>query len=296
MQTSAVENTITIVTKGEDSAGLALVDKDGKPKKLKLQIRQLEFEVELARQNLPRDTESLLRFALEQRRQRILGKYNLACVWVRLKKDGSEFWKPFGYSSLDGLLVGLELPMGATLARWEVLVNFFDKETFLLAGDNALAYMVHFIRQHQSDKERYLKDFQAIFDAYSAKYASFNKARFREIVHWYVNRHYVKQKGRASENPYSKPKTVFPSDRRSSDLRATNQAFYRQDHGEAQDDLQFYKHSCANCRERDERLKQRDERDEAARLYIVRLEEIIRINLGPKAVPTRPKILEMDLK
>ena len=118
--------------------------------KLHLSLRFVKFETEMRRMNLPQDVKTLLEALLVEREKELEHKYQMVFIFSQLQQKGS-FWQDFGYNSIDELLASLDLPNGKTLGMWEILVRLFDKETFMLVGDEALSYMTFQISQHQKD-------------------------------------------------------------------------------------------------------------------------------------------------
>lgn len=158
--------------------------------RLKLQLRTLQFNTELQRMNLLDDIKGLIHQLLHFRRQSFEFKYEMVFILTKLRQKGS-FWLDFGYNSLDELLIHLDLPNGTTLGMWEVLVRLFDKDTFLLVGDEVLGYMTRVIALHQTDGNIRKNDYQAIFDAYCTSYPTFDKKTFCETVDRYATKKYL---------------------------------------------------------------------------------------------------------
>lgn len=71
----------TILTNDEGpSPQFAFVDDKGQPRKLKLGLRKLTFDVELSRLHLPKDTDQQLHEAMSIRQTTIEGRYRLVCL------------------------------------------------------------------------------------------------------------------------------------------------------------------------------------------------------------------------
>lgn len=158
--------------------------------RLKLQLRTLQFNTELQKMDLLDDIKGLIHQLLHFRRQSFEFKYEMVFILTKLRQKGS-FWLDFGYNSLDELLIHLDLPNGTTLGMWEVLVRLFDKDTFLLVGDEVLGYMTRVIALHQPDSNIRKSDYQAIFDAYCTSYPTFDKKKFCDTIDRYTTKKYL---------------------------------------------------------------------------------------------------------
>jgi hypothetical protein len=170
---------------------------------LGLRSRSLEQEIEEA--CLPGNSAKLLDMALQSRHEIFNGRYNQVAVWIEMKKHG-DFYKKLGYRTLEDLWIELGLPGGTTLAYWENIVRTFDKDTYLLIGDDCLSYLVRYISSFQSDSELRRRDYQQIFEAYTANNNSFDTRSFRRQINLYVNSHYVAPA--LDEPKQTKPKKV----------------------------------------------------------------------------------------
>lgn len=261
---------------GEDGPQISTVDESGQPKKLHLHIRRHNIEMELVKMKLPHDAKELIQLALEERKRGLEGKYNLVCIWIRAQNKG-EFWRKFDCRTLDELLAKLDLPNGRILGVWESAVRLFDKETFLLVGDEALGYMMTLVSQHQKGAKQGLVAFQEIFEAYCAKYQAFDSDHFREVVHWYVNTKYVRPKGQEGK---SKP------------IRLVRRDVFRRPTAEPSGESRTARalpppteRACHKC-------QYMEMQHRAVREHFYRLEQVIRQHLGDGYVPPRPKIVE----
>lgn len=266
---------------GDDGAQIGLANENGQSQKLRLNIRRHNIEMELVKMHLPHDVKELMHLALEERRRGLEGRYNLVCIWVRAKNKG-EFWRKFDCRTLDQLLARLELPNGKTIAMWEVLVRLFDKETFLLVGDEVLEYMTTLVSKYQKGAKQGLVAYQEIFDAYCAKHEAFDKNSFYKIVYWYVNTKYVSPKEKQAAAGGGRSTTSHSLDR-DPYRRPAGEPSPGRGPQEAREDNQ----KCPHCENRKFVIK-------IAKEHVLRLETVIEQNLGKGYIPPRPKVLDWD--
>jgi hypothetical protein len=277
-------NQVTVLTKkrGERS-GLKLAEQSGK---LHLKLRTLRFESELQRMKLPQDTHDLLNYLVRLREETLRNKYDTVFAFTTLKSHGS-FWTDFGYSSLDHMLSELDLHNGQTLGMWEVLVHLFDRDTFLLVGDDTLYYMTRTVGEYQTAVDKKKEDYQNIFDAYCAKYLVFDKVDFRATVNMYVNRRYVRRNSsirvadvakRPSQPTQAKGTVRIQSVK---PVSGSPQMFGP----ELKYDFEVKHIRCSGCVQKEQQLK-------AALFHIHRLETLIKSVGAAAQLPARPKILD----
>jgi hypothetical protein len=290
-----------LVVVNNDGTQIGIADENGHSQKLHLHIRRHNIEMELVKMHLPNDAKGLMQMALDERRRGLEGKYNLVCIWVKAQSRGP-FWKKFDCRTLDELLAKLDLPNGMMLGKWEVLVKLFDKETFVLAGDETLGYMTALVGQYQKGAKQGLVAFQEIFDAYCGKYQAFDKANFCRIVNWYVNTKFLKpeestataEKSAPKSEPHGLAATSVPSTPRLTRTEMlirddpfrkppslTGETTQSRREPVAREDNQ----KCPHC-------EQMKFFRQIALEHITRLETVIEQNLGKGSIPPRPKILE----
>jgi len=271
----------------QPSPGAAVINIGAGKIKLGLRTKELTYEIELKRMNLPKDTEGLITSLLRLREQDLEVKYNLAFHYTLLKKHGA-FWKASGHHSLNAWLVAFDLPMGETLAMREHMVRLFSKETFLLVGDDILHEMLREVARYQTDRDSQKKDYRRIFDAYCKSHDSFDKAEFRKTLNWYIRTRYINPTlAKVTDNTAPLPKPAKGESTRKVLVAAEETSAPELPPTETA--VHVAVSLCAGCRERDTvinglraQLKLKDE-------YIASLEHVITSELGAKRLPQRPK-------
>ncbi len=247
--------------------------------RLKLQLRSLQFNTELQKMNLVGDVKELVQQLLWSRRQSFEFKYEMVFILTKLRQKGS-FWLDFGFNSLDQLLIHLDLPNGTTLGMWEVLVRLFDKETFLLVGDEVLGYMTRVIALHQQDGNARKADYQAIFNAYCVSHPTFDKRSFVNTVDRYATKKYL------LESQYGEEVKASRAGLKKGQVVTRILESVGHDHQEGPElihDFSIQVMSCSGCRTREKALL-------AYNAYLAKLERMIREQGGEP--PQRPLILE----
>ena len=204
---------IRLIRRGSGASG-PVFSSEYNEGKLHLKLRSgLSFTAELERMQLPNDVEGLIRSLNQAREDQRCALYNCVFVFCKLKARKGSFWEDYNdptgskFKSLDHFLAALDLPNGATLAGWEVLVRFFDKETFVQVGPDTLGYMCSQISSYQKNTDQRKIDYQKIFDAYSAKYSVYTRAYFMDTVNRYVNKTYALRLMKQKEAKYFDPDT-----------------------------------------------------------------------------------------
>lgn len=247
--------------------------------RLRLQLRTLQFNAELSKMNLADDIRELIHYLLWCRRQSFEFKYEMVFIMSKLGQKGS-FWLDFGFNSLDDLFIHLDLPNGTTLGMWEVLVRLFDKETFLLVGDEVLGYMTRVISLHQSDSNIRKSDYQAIFDAYCTSYPTFDKKSFIGTVDRYATKKYLLEAQYGEEVKPSRA-GLKKGQVAIRVLEPISQG--RQEGPQLIHDFSIQVTQCSGCQSRDKALL-------SYNAHLAKLERIISQQGGD--VPNRPLILE----
>lgn len=273
---------VTILSKkrGERS-GLQLAEQPGK---LHLKLRTLKFESELRRMSLPQETRDLLNYLVRLREETLRNKYDTVFAFTMLKQHGS-FWEDFGYSSFDHMLSELDLHNGETLGMWEVLVHLFDRDTFLLVGDDTLYYMTRTVGEHQTNVDKKKEDYQKIFDLYCAKYIVFDKVNFRRTINMYVNERYVRPAGIHVADSVKRP-PQRPAAQGTVRIQSVKPVSGTQNYGpKLEYDFEVRHIRCSGCVEKEQQLK-------AALFHIHRLEALVKSVGAVAQLPARPKILE----
>jgi hypothetical protein len=243
--------------------------------KIRLGLRQLKYEKELAQMKLPCDAEGLIQSMLRLREQSLEVKYNLAFHYTLLKKQGA-FWTASGHKSLDAWLAAFDLPMGETLAAREHMVKLFSRETFLLVGDDMLGEMILEVSRLQPDLEKKKRDYQRIFDHYCKSNDAFDKAEFRKILRWYVNTRYVKPSGlKVVDNTAKPPRTGATGGSLRKVVKQADNSTATAETPAVDSDFDVIQTTCAGCN--------------LWKQYAARLEQIITSELGAGRLPARPR-------
>lgn len=270
---------------GACAPGIELVGSGGL---IRLEVRSLALEHEVADAPLPDDTRELLELLLAERRRSNESRYNTIVLYLRLRRKGP-FWLELGYKSLEAMLAVLDLPVGDQLAMWEDVAGTFTKETFVLVGVDVLNKMQVLVRDSQRSVELRRRDYQAIFDAYARKFDSYSKPQFIDSVKEYLSVTYwgpaakaVQRPARLTNPPQPRssaevfaPATTSPRAVESSSRLHTTAPVERLDGACPH---------CASYRRRTWALVH----------FVRRLEVFIRDNFGARAVPPRPSDLSED--
>jgi hypothetical protein len=163
---------------------------------VKLSLRTVKLEREIAPEVTATDRNELVRQLIQIRDDMNLGKYQAVAVWVKLRETGS-WWEDFEFNgvrcrSAEEFMVRRNLPIGRTLALLEAQVRLFSRETFLELGSDLLGEMQLKVMEKQPDPEMQLRDYAAIFANYEKEFSEslFDQVQFRQHVHWYVNTKY----------------------------------------------------------------------------------------------------------
>lgn len=190
----------------ESRPGIAL--KSGSGKKIQLQLRTMTFWKELA--PLPEEIARLHEMLIAARGRRNESIYQMVLVWNKLASKHKNYWTAMHFASEPEYLAHYGLPDGTTLAQWTVMATLFDKDTFVLLGDEVLSFMMLAVGEFQTNAEIRKKDYGEIFNHYCREYESFYKAAFYDMVWKFVQNRYEQQvKGRAR-----RPQPIRPSSRR----------------------------------------------------------------------------------
>lgn len=251
--------------------------------KVALNLRKLRFETEVKQAGYSKDMAEAINAGIQLRADTIENGYKSVLWYIHIKQFGS-FWQDFGCKSIDEWLAKFDMPTGSTLASREVMVRLFDRETYLLVGDDVLGDMMFLVSKFQTDPEKKKADYQSIFDTYCKTNDSFDKTEFRKIVNWYVNTNYAsKTIGVEPERVKDRPPNLRLKGWRESKVARPVEgvAVYRPD-GEdlpalppSPIDVVIEKRLCPGCRARD--------------AYIAKLQRIITEDLGENQVPQRPR-------
>lgn len=186
--------------------------------------------------------------------------YNVAMAWNSLRRIG-EYWKTFGLESEAQYLAYFNLPEGPILARLTILVETFDRTTFMLAGESALHYLVEAVKRYQKNPKEARKDYQYIFDNYCAAHSGFERCAFYQVVCGYIEVKYEVPAAKLAELTLEvwRERQRKPANTRSGER--------------------------GSVRALKERLLQ-------FQLYAAALEEVIETKLGRGSLPKKPDILQ----
>ncbi len=278
------------------SAGIpGIVHSDQKPQdKLKLSLRRTPFTLELSKMKLPSEVKDLLAELFRQREKGLSYKYESVFVFNKLKTCGS-FWLDYKFNSLDDFLSHYDLPNGKTLGMWELLVSLFEKETFLLIGDEALSYMTLQVSIYQDNSDERKKDYSTIFRDYCSQYSVYDKVNFYRVVNFHVHRRYVV--------PTAKPHEDIDVHKRAKKIEPVGVVRVRRI-GKASSGQTITPHlqrdfvtvnvQCGGCKQRDATISAQEKEKQDAATYILALEQIVIEKLGNSALPKkgRPKFVE----
>lgn len=260
---------------------IQLVDENGN--KIKLRLRRMTFEREI--DHLPADLMELHNLLATQRANQNENKYMMVAAWCKFKRY-HQYWKSFHFQSEQEYLAYYDLPEGTTLGQWEVMVNLFDKTTFNLLGDVVLSWMIRLVAYYQSDTDERKKDYQAIFDQYCRIHEAFDKTTFFRTARNYVADKYEKY----GVDGKKQPKKVEPLKPGTKKRRITRKAPKDQQYGpRIERDFDWRVEQCGSCT-----IKVRIIEDFI--IYVEELKEVIRKQLGEKAIPgAPPNIRELHL-
>lgn len=153
--------------------------------KIKLSLRRMTFQREISSLDLPVDVVKIHHMMIHSRTNQYKEVYNMITYWYKLKVDPL-YYQGFGFGNEDEYLAYYNLPCGRTLAALEVIVQLFDKATFILVGDQVLDFMMRMVSKYQNNPDEKKKDYQAIFDAYCSFYDGFEKTAFYDRVKRFV--------------------------------------------------------------------------------------------------------------
>lgn len=266
---------------GSEKPQIAFVAGDGKPKKLHLSLRTLSIEEELAKVRLPRNIEKEVEGLINDRLQGLEIKYRITLRWIKLNRTGGEFWKRFKCNTLDEFMSQrLDIAVGDTLAKWQKLVETFDRETVLLAGDRALGYMVLQVVYHEKyNEKKQLEAYKTIFKNFCAKSTAFDKGSFEKEVDLYMKQHYPDSSVEPKADSYGKRR-----ERRVRKGVVIKEDETGKEKGKVEPTVKVVVEEFTQF------AKQQKILNMAIRQLLL-VEDLLRQAAGPKAVPARPSEL-----
>lgn len=252
--------------------------------KIKLCLRRMSFAREIA--TLPVDMLKVHEIIIKQRATRNESVYMMVAAWKKLHVY-HKYWTSFKFASEEEYLAYYGLPDGMTLAGWTVMVNLFDKATFVLLGDEVLSFMMRVVGEYQNDTDERKKDYQGIFDNYCSGRDSFDKAAFYRTAQHYVSKKYeepLAKKEGVTREVWRKKKLVHSIGVRR--RREITEAPEKQTYGpRVEHDFSWKREQCPHCREKLEVVK-------AYQKYVAQLERTIVEKLGKQHLPKRPEELK----
>ncbi|MEK7559851.1 MAG: hypothetical protein AAB522_00930 [Patescibacteria group bacterium] len=257
---------------------------DEKGRKVKFRLRRMSFAREI--DNLPTDMLKLHKMITERR---LAGNgiiYDTVAVWNKLRRY-ERYWTSFKFSSEDEYLAYYDLPDGVTLAGWTVMVNFFDKPTFLLLGSEVLSFMMRSVGQYQTNTDERKKDYQEIFDKYCGTREDFDKTDFYKIVRHYVDVKYERplaQEAGLSHQDWQRQQSVRSNGERK--RREVTVVDTKQEFGpKITHDFSWKHEKCTQCMAKLEVFKAYEE-------YIEKLETALSEKIGRQHLPQRPEMIK----
>ena len=253
--------------------------KDGK--KILLRLRVMSFAKEII--DLPADMLEIHGLLVQKRANQNENTYMMVAAWNKLRVY-EKYWTSFDFTSEGEYLAYYDLPDGTTLAGRTVMVNLFDRETFILLGDEVLSFMLRSVGQYQPDTDERKKDYQSIFDSYCAARDSFDKTDFYITVRNYVKRKYelpmAKNMGMTHEEW---TKQGVTKQNGTTKRRKVVKTEAKQNFGPVlTHDFAWDEKTCSSCSEKSQIIS-------VMSAHLEKLEAIITDNLGDNKLPERPK-------
>lgn len=258
---------------------IPLVDLDT-GEKIKLRLRRMSFRREIS--SLPSDMLQLHELLISRRGERNAAIYNMVACYEKLRVY-PDFWTTFQFSSESEYLAYYALPDGRTLAAWLVMVNLFEKATFILLGDDVLSYMLRAVGQHEESPDGRKKAYQEIFNRYCSLYDSFDKTAFFDVMRRFVQETYEQPQAEAAGLKHEEW-TRLQHQRRTGvtvrrEIVPTEE---KQQFGpKIQQDFKWNARNCPYCVSKNTIILD-------FQRYTDQLEQIISENLGHERIPERP--------
>lgn len=266
---------------------IRLVDPDS-GEKVRLNLRQMAFKKELS--GLPKDMLKVHELLVAHRSERNTNTYAMVAAWNKLRVH-DHYWTTFGYLSESDYLAYYGLPDGTTLAAWTVMVNLFDRPTFILLGDEVLSYMMRTIGEYQEDSEERKSDYQAIFDRYCDGHDYFDKPVFYDVIRRFVVQKYEEPRAQAEAVSLEEYRRKRQLDMRGTALRRSvvdvgvRGSGADGDGPRMEQDFSYKRELCPSCKEKLALI-------EAWQHYAEELETVIRKHLGRQKLPVKPKLIK----
>jgi hypothetical protein len=256
-----------IIGQGVQRPIIPLKDKGNK---IRLRLRRTSLEREL--DELPSDLKSLVELLIQSRARVNSGIYETVAIWNKLR-NYEKYWQQFQFNSEAQFLAHFCLPDGSLLASWTVMIQLFDRATFVLLGDEVLLYMMRWVSQYQTGADERRKDYEIIFDRYCKRYDSFNKLAFYDVVRRYFAERYEKQL--AKEAGVSHEKWL---------KQRAKKAHRNKNKTDSQKDIILVGDKCASCSTKETIINH-------LLKYAYELEHIIKERLNEEVLPKKDECL-----
>lgn len=266
---------------------LHLVDPDS-GEKIRLQLRTMAFAKEL--RGLPSDMLKVHELLIVQRSERNANTYAMVAAWNKLRVH-DRYWTTFHFTSEAEYLAYYGLPDGTTLAAWTVMVNLFDKPTFVLLGDEILSYMMRTVGEYQENTDERKNDYQTIFDRYCDLNDTFDKTAFYDMIRRYVVEKYEEPRAKAESISLEEYRKKRQADARGTTLRRQVvdvgiKGPDAHDNGpRVEQDFAWKRELCAACRDKLAII-------EAWQHYAEELEALIRKKMPRQRLPAKPRLIK----
>ncbi|GEM_PF-6670006 len=259
---------------------------DGKGK-IRLKLRKTSLQKEL--DELPSDSKSLIELLIQSRARVNGGIYEVVTIWNKLRRQ-DQYWRPFGFHSEPQFLAHFGLPDGSMLATWTIMVEIFDRATFILLGDATLLFLTKWVSQYQADLAEKKRDFEAIFDRYCRERNDFDRSAFYQIVQTYVEDRYEKPLAKSAGMTHEK----WLQNRRKPRIGGSKKPSHTEGLCEplsSNQELMLHSHDkyCGQCARKATLIKLFVD-------YTNQLEYIIRERLSEGSLPERNKNLTLLVK
>ena len=272
-----------------DKPPISLVD-PATGDKIRFQLRQMSFAREL--RDLPSDMLELNRGIVADMQASKARVYDAVMKWNKLRVH-EKYWKSFEFSAEAEYLAYYNLPDGNTLGGWTLMVNLFDRTTFVFLGDEVLSYMMRTVGEYESDTDQRKKAYQAIFDGYCDAHDSFDRPRFYETIRAYVAEKYEKPQARVEGVSIEKWRK-----QRSANLHGMHRGRKivcapgeQEITPRVTKDFAWRRDSCKACKVKDKELVAQAKLIKTLTSYIHILERVIKKHAS-KRLPVRPKELK----
>ncbi len=201
-------------------------------------------------------------------------------VWNKIRAY-DKYWEVFRFNSEDEYLIYYDLPDGMTLAGWTIMVTLFDKQTFMLLGDEVLSFMMRAVGEYVGPGDERRNAYQAIFDRYCSAHDAFDKASFYDLIRRYIVEMYEKPLAREEGIPHETWQKKKKEDLVGTRKRRTIVEVKRGRNGSRIKDFNWQPISCPHCAAKESVIA-------AYAAYVEELENVILTHLGEESLPEKP--------